>query len=128
MSLLDVVVVIVALLSVADAAIVFLPKSWLKQWFNFLSKNIKGRKSWFIPTTILIVFFIFLAFFLQAETFLELVPGIFLGGVLMKFIMVGDYPEETIPMIKKITNKKVLLTITADLVLVAAIILALIIK
>jgi hypothetical protein len=130
MTPLEIIALIIAVLSVIDAAMALVasPKRRLGPWTNFLAKTLKGKSRWTIPLAILVVILVFGYFILQQLTIIQIVPGLFLGILLMKMGLTVQYPEESIPIAKKLAEKIDWFAVALDLIVAVAILWSLFLR
>ena len=112
MTLLEILVLIIGIVTIIDA-IIGMTKP--KKMINLITKGLRSKSAWMIPFFLLILFLVFGYFSLQQLTIIQIVPGLFLGVILTK-MMITAHPKETIPIAKKIYEKTDWFAIIIDLI------------
>src|SRR5271157_4552964 len=93
---------VIGLACLVDAIMYLLiPLGVFKKWFGFLSKKLKSKSRWTIPFSLFLVLLAFGYFTMQQLTVLQIIPGLFIGGLLVKMMLTNHYHDELVPMIKK---------------------------
>jgi hypothetical protein len=122
MTPLEIIDLVIGLLCLVDAIMYLLiPSGVFRKWFDFLSKTLKSKSRWTIPLALLVVLLVFVYFAIQQITILQIIPGIFIGGLLVKMLMSNYYHDELVPMIKKMSKSIDWLSLAADLLIAAAV-------
>ena len=123
MTPLEILDLIIALLCLVDGIMYLLiPTGCFEGWFSFLSRKLKSKSRWTIPLAPFAAFLIFGYFVIQQVAILEIIPGIFLGGLLMKTLLPAQYPDETVSIIKKMSKRIDWFSLIMEL-LIAAVVL-----
>lgn len=112
MTPIEIIALIIAIMTIGDAITGFArPKKML----IFLTKSLRSNFAWVLSLGLLIIFLVFGYFINQQLTIIQIVPGLFLGVLLTKFI-VSLHPKELMPLIKQIYTKTAWFEIIIDLI------------
>jgi hypothetical protein len=122
MTPLEIIDLVIGLLCLIDAIMYLLiPTGFFRGWFGFVSKKLKSKSRWTIPFALFLVILVFGYFALQQLTILQIIPGIFIGGLLAKMMLTNYYHDELVPMIKKMSKSIDWLSLAADLLIAVAV-------
>lgn len=122
---LDVLALAAAVLILFDGLSAFSAKSRaLQRWFNFAARLVTSRNRWIPPFGLAVVVLIYAYFALQQLTILQIAPGILIGVMLVKMLLIAEAPKESAAMVKNFPKKTYWLSILVDAVLFLAIVWA----
>jgi len=117
MTPLEIIVLVIATLTALDLIIaIFKPKSL----FRAISKIMTVKNAWIQATALLLVAVIFAYFSLQSLTIIQIIPGLFIGVLLIKAAL-ALHPKEIMPVIKKIYTETDWFSIILDLIIIGAV-------
>ena len=122
MTPLEIIDLVIGLLCLVDGIMYLLiPSGVFNKWFGFLSKKLKSKSRWTIPLAIFVVFLVFGYFIMQQVAILQIVPGLFLGGLLAKMLLANNYHDEVVPLIKKMSKSIDWISLAVDLLIAAVV-------
>lgn len=130
MTPLEDIALVAAILSIIDAVsyMLAMPKKRFQKWTNFLTKILNSKSRWILPLFLMVLILVFGYFTIQQLTIIQIIPGIFIGALLGKFVLVAQYPKETTLMAKRLSEKVDWPTIILDLIIAGAVIWSLFLR